>query len=285
MKILITGARGMLGKDLAETLKEKHSLILTGRDNLDITDLKKCRDFITLARPDIIINCAAYTLVDKCEEEIELAYRVNALGPRNLAVICNEQNIPLVQISTDYVFDGTKGANYLEDDIKNPLSIYGKSKSLAEDYITALTNKFYIVRTSWLFGEYGNNFIKTMLQLGKTRNSITVVNDQFGSPTYSGDLARATACLIEEPRYGIYHITNSGYTNWHEYAKYIFALVGYKVTVQPISTEELNRPAPRPKYSVLENRLWQLEGLPRLRSYQEAVKEYVENYFKREEKP
>lgn len=284
MKILITGAHGMLGKDLAKTLEEKHSLILTGRDNLDITVLKECKDFISHARPDLIINCAAYTLVDKCEEEIELAYRVNALGPRNLAVICNEQNIPLVQLSTDYVFDGAKGANYFEDDIKNPLSIYGKTKSLAEDYITNQTDKFYIIRTSWLFGENGNNYIKTMLQLGKTKDSITVVNDQYGSPTYTKDLAQAIAILIEEPRYGVYHITNSGYTNWYEYAKFIFSLASYKVSVQPISTEEFNRPAPRPKYSVLENRLWQLEGLTPLRSYQTAVKEYVEDYLKREEK-
>ena len=285
MNILLTGARGMLGKDLKEVLKEKHRLILTGRDSLDITNYKKCKDFITHERPDLIINCAAYTLVDKCEEEKELAYRVNALGPRNLAVICNEHNIPILHISTDYVFDGLKGASYLENDIKNPLSIYGKSKSLGEDYITTLTNRFYIVRTSWLFGENGNNFIKTMLQLGMSRDNITVVNDQFGTPTYTKDLAKAIAKLIEKPRYGIYHITNSDYTNWYEYAKYIFSLTGYKVTVQPISTEALNRPAPRPRHSVLENRLWQLEGFSLLRSYKEAVKEYVEVYLKREDKP
>ncbi|SHK51807.1 dTDP-4-dehydrorhamnose reductase [Desulforamulus aeronauticus] len=285
MNILIVGAHGMLGKDLAETLKTKHTLLLSSRNNLDITDLKSCRDYISQAKPDLIINCAAYTQVDKCEEEIELAYKVNALGPRNLAVISNEQNIPLVQISTDYVFDGTKGTNYLEDDTKNPLSIYGKSKSLAEDYIMALLNKFYIIRTSWLFGEHGNNFIKTMLQIGKTRDSLAVVNDQFGSPTYTRDLAQAIADLIEETRYGIYHITNSGYTNWYEYTKDIFTLSGYNVTVRPISTEEFNRPAPRPKYSVLNNRLWQLEGFTPLRPYQEAVKEYIENYLKKEVQP
>ena len=283
MRVLITGACGMLGKDLAETLMDRHSLTLTGKDNLDITDINKSRDVIASARPDIIINCAAYTQVDKCEEEIELAYRVNSFGPRNLAVICNEHNIPLVQISTDYVFDGSKGAAYLEDDIKNPLSIYGKSKSLAENYITTLTNKFYIIRTSWLFGENGNNFIDTMLRLGKTGDNLNVVNDQFGSPTYTRDLAHAIAVLIQEPKYGIYHITNSGYTNWYNYAKDIFALTNYNVNVQPISTEEFNRPAARPKYSVLENRVWELEGFPRLRSYQEAIKEYIENYFMREE--
>ena len=282
MNILLIGAHGMLGKDLQEILKEKHRLISTGRGNLDITDYEMCKDFITHKRPDLIINSGAYTLVDKCEEEKELAYRVNALGPRNLAVIGNEHDIPILHISTDYVFDGLKGTSYLENDIKNPLSIYGKSKSLGEDYITTLTNRFYIVRTSWLFGENGNNFIKTMLQLGMSRDNITVVNDQFGAPTYTKDLAEAIAKLIEKPSYGIYHITNSDHTNWYEYAKYVFSLTGNKVIVQPISTEEFNRPAPRPKYSVLENRLWQLEGFPLLRSYKEAVKEYVEVYYKRE---
>lgn len=282
MKILITGARGMLGQNLTEVLKDNNHLILTGRDNMDITDYRQCDDVISREKPDLIINAAAYTLVDKCEEDIELAYRANALAPRNLAIICNEQNIPILHISSDYVFDGTKDTGYLEDDLKNPISVYGKSKSLAEDYITTLTNKYYIVRTSWLFGENGNNFIKTMLQLGKTRNNLTVVNDQFGTPTYTRDLAQAIDMLVQEPRYGIYHITNSDYTNWYEFAKYIFSLADYKVNVQPISTEEFNRPAPRPKYSVLQNRLWQLEGFPLLRSYKEAVKEYVENYLRRE---
>ncbi|MEG6512191.1 dTDP-4-dehydrorhamnose reductase [Desulforamulus ruminis] len=282
MKILITGARGMLGQDLVKMLKDKNELILTGRDNLEITNYHQCNDVISYQKPDLVINAAAYTLVDKCEEDIGLAYKVNAFGPRNLAIVCNEHNISLLHISTDYVFDGKKDTSYLEDDIKSPLGVYGKSKSLAEEYITTLTNKYYIVRTSWLFGEHGNNFIKTMLQLGKNKASINIVNDQFGSPTYTRDLAQSIATLIQEPRYGIYHITNSDYTNWYEYAKYIFKLANYKVNVQPISTEEFNRPAPRPKYSVLENRLWQLEDLPLLRSYKEAVKEFVENYLRKE---
>ncbi len=282
MKILITGARGMLGMDLEEALYE-HQLILTGRDNMDITDYNQCMSVISQDKPDLIINCAAYTQVDKCEDKLELAYRVNALGPRNLAVISNELNIPLLHISSDYVFDGTKGSGYLEDDVKNPLGVYGKSKSLGEDYIINLTNKFYIVRTSWLFGANGNNFIETMLSLGKTRESLTVVNDQFGSPTYTRDLARAIAWLIEKPAYGIYHITNSGFTNWYEYARYVFELADYEINVQPISTEQFQRPAPRPYYSVLENRVWYLEGFPLLRSYKGAVREYVKNVLKKSE--
>ncbi len=281
MKILITGARGMLGMDLEEALYE-HQLILTGRDNMDIIDYNQCMSVISQDKPDLIINCAAYTQVDKCEDKLELAYRVNALGPRNLAVISNELNIPLLHISSDYVFDGTKGSGYLEDDIKNPLSVYGKSKSLGEDYITTLTNKFYIVRTSWLFGANGSNFIETMLSLGKTRDSLTVVNDQFGSPTYTRDLARAIARLIEKPAYGIYHITNSGLTNWYEYARYVFELADYEINVQPISSGQFQRPAQRPLYSVLENRVWQLEGFPLLRSYKDAVREHVENVLKSE---
>lgn len=273
----------MLGKDLIEVLKDKYCLKLTDKNELDITDYIKCEDYIINEKPELIINCAAYTLVDKCEEEKELAYKVNAIGPRNLAIIGNEHNIPILHISTDYVFDGLKGENYLENDIKSPLSIYGETKSLGEDYIVALTNRFYIVRTSWLFGENGNNFIKTMLQLAKSKDRLTVVNDQFGTPTYTKDLAKAIAKLIEKNCYGIYHITNSGYTNWCDYARYIFSLTGCKVTVDPISTEEFNRPAPRPKFSVLENRLWQLEGFPVLRSYKEAVKEYIEVNYKSED--
>lgn len=284
MKVLVTGANGMLGKDVVDVLGEKHQLILTGRDNLDITNYQQSKDFINQHQPEIIINCAAYTLVDKCEIELDLAFKVNALGPRNLAVICNDLNIPLLHISTDYVFDGSKSGSYLEDDSKNPLSIYGKSKSLGEDYIVSLTNKFYIIRTSWLFGYHGNNFIKTMLQLGKSKTNLTVVNDQFGSPTYTKDLAKAIALLIEEPKYGIYHITNCEFTNWYEFAKLIFQSAGMKVTIQPISTEEFNRPAPRPKCSVLENRVWRLGGFPPLRRYQEAVSEYIEEYLGEEQK-
>ncbi len=279
MKILITGARGMLGKDVEQVLQDKHQLILTDEDTMDITDYNQCMAVMSQNKPDLIINCAAYTQVDKCEEEVELAYRVNALGPRNLAVIGNEMNIPLLHISSDYVFDGTKGSGYMEDDTKKPLSIYGKSKSLGEDYITQLTNKFYIIRTSWLFGANGNNFIKTMLRLGKTRESLTVVNDQFGSPTYTADLARAIALLINKPTYGIYHVTNSDYTNWYDYTKYIFKLIDYKVSVQPVITKEFPRPAPRPHYSVLQNRIWQLEGFSLLRSYKEAVEEYIKDYL------
>jgi dTDP-4-dehydrorhamnose reductase len=282
MRILITGAKGMLGNDLVKAFAGEHELIGTDIDILDITSLPDCRKFMGQANPDIIINCAAYTLVDKCEEEVDLCYRVNSLGPRNLAIISNEQNIPLLHISTDYVFDGTKKTPYLEDDRKNALSVYGKSKSLAEDLIIMLTNKFYIIRTSWLFGDKGNNFIKTMLALGKTRKHLTVVNDQIGSPTYTRDLAFAIKELIKEPRYGIYHITNSENCSWYDFARFIFETAGYDVEVLPITTEEFNRPAPRPKYSVLENRIWLLEGFSPLRSYKEAAEEYIKEYLRKE---
>ena len=287
MRILITGAKGMLGQDLEQVLRAKHKLILADIDvsetsnpsfiSMDVSDYVRCQEIITQSRPDIIINSAACTQVDKCEEESELAYRVNAMGPRNLAIISNQLDIPILHLSTDYVFDGRKKIGYLEDDLKNPLNIYGKSKSLGEGYVIQLTNKFYLVRTSWLFGANGNNFIKTMLRLGKIGQRLTVVDDQIGSPTYSRDLAEAIALLIEKPAYGIYHITNSDSTSWFGYAKYIFSLVGYQVDVKAVTSQQYKQPATRPSHSILENRVWQLEGFAPLRSYREAVREYIGN--------
>ena len=289
MKVLITGANGMLGSDLVQALKEKHLLILTDINvpvnekynywAMDISDYQQSYDIITKQKPDLIINAAAFTQVDQCETEIDLAYQVNSIGPRNLAIISNQLGIPLVHISTDYVFDGTKETGYMEDDYKNPLSVYGKSKSLGEDYVRSLTNKFYLVRTSWLYGVNGNNFIKTMLRLGKTGQNLTVVDDQIGTPTYTEDLAKAIAMLIEKPAYGVYHITNSGSTNWYEYAKYIFTLAGYQVNIKAVASQQYKQAAPRPNHSVLENRIWRLEGFNLLRNYQEAVQEYMQKYL------
>ena len=188
----------------------------------------------------------------------------------------DEVDAALVYICTDYVFDGTKGSSYYEYDQTNPLSVYGKTKHLGEVYIHDILNKFYIVRTSWLYGFHGPNFITTMLKLAEKMDSISVVSDQIGSPTYTVDLATAISELIKKPAYGIYHITNSDHCSWYEYAQEIFEIAGIDIEINPVSTEEFGSPAPRPKYSVLENYNWKMEGFPKIRSYKDALREYME---------
>ncbi|KGG79735.1 spore coat protein [Caloranaerobacter azorensis H53214] len=276
MKILITGADGMLGSDLQKVLKKDHELILGTIDIFDITDIDTTINFIKINKPDLVIHAAAYTDVDGCESNIDQAYRVNALGARNIAVGCNYTDAAMVYISTDYVFDGQKGNSYTEFDATNPLSVYGKSKLEGENFVKRICDRHYIVRTSWLFGKNGKNFITTMLKLAEIRDEISVVDDQVGSPTYTLDLAKAISQLIAKPTYGTFHITNSDYCSWYQFAKEIFEIAGKsKIRVNRISTEELNRPAPRPKYSVLNNYCWHLQGYDKIRSYKEALREYI----------
>jgi len=222
-----------------------------------------------------VVHAAAFTDVDGSESKADLAYQVNVLGSRNVAVACRETNSALVYICTDYVFDGTKGTPYQEYDQTNPLSVYGKTKHLGEVYVRDLLSKFYIVRTSWLYGYHGPNFITTMLKLAETHDTISVVSDQIGSPTYTVDLAKAIAKLIKKPAYGIYHVTNSDHCSWYEYAQLIFEIAGKDIDLKPVTTEEFGSPAPRPKYSVLDNYNWKMEGFPKIRSYKDALKEYM----------
>jgi dTDP-4-dehydrorhamnose reductase len=276
MKILIIGSEGMLGHDLVEILSADHEVSTTTIWTLDITDINKTIETVKDINPDVVINAAAFTDVDGSETKPDLAYQVNAIGTRNVAVACREANSALVYICTDYVFDGTKGSSYYEYDQTNPLGVYGKTKHLGEVYIRDLLNKFYIVRTSWLYGYNGPNFVTTMLKLAETHDSLSVVGDQIGSPTYTVDLAKAIAQLIEKPTYGIYHVTNSDHCSWFEYAQLIFEIAGKDVQCTPVTTEEFGSPAPRPKYSVLENYNWKMEGFPKMRSYKEALKEYMD---------
>lgn len=272
---MITGANGMLGRDLMQSLEEKHVLIGATMDDFDITNLDLTVNFIKEIKPDIVIHSAAYTDVDGCESNVDTAFKVNSLGARNVAVACNENNAAMVYISTDYVYDGTKGQPYIEYDRTNPMSIYGKSKLAGENYVKDFLNKHYIIRTSWLYGLNGKNFVTTMLNLGKTKDEINVVSDQMGSPTYTPDLAQAIGKLIEKQTYGTFHITNSEHCSWYDYAKEIFEIANIDIRVNPITTEELKRPAPRPKYSVLDNYCWKLEGYESLRPYKEALREYM----------
>ena len=274
MRILITGASGMLGHDLQRTLKN-HELILYNSKNLDITNKNLVIEKINEMKPDILINSAAYTNVDDCETNYEEAHKVNALGPKNLATVCKDLKIPLVHISTDYVFDGKKTEPLKENDNLGPQTAYGKTKLEGEQFIQKILDEYFIIRTAWLYGCEGNNFVKTMLNLSKSHNEINVVNDQIGSPTFTYDLAKGISEIIKTDKYGVYHLTNSGSCSWYEFSKEIFKLANINVKVTPVTTEEFPRPAPRPKYSVLSNDKWIKQGFKPLRNYKQALKEYL----------
>lgn len=276
MKILITGSNGMLGHDLCEVLGDSHELIPTTSKTLDITDEQQVMEVICDKKPDIVINSAAYTNVDGCEENPDLAYAVNGSGVKNLALACRKIDCALLHVSTDYVFDGSATQPIPEDGEIGPISVYGKSKLKGEEAILEILDKFFIVRTAWLYGINGGNFPKTMLELAKNHSEITVVYDEVGTPTYTPDLARGIADLIETDYYGIYHLTNSGSCSWCEFSRLIFELAGADVEVIPVTASEFARPAPRPSYSVLKNKNWIDHGFKPLRDYKEAIKEYIE---------
>jgi len=265
----------MLGHDLVDILSVDNEVITTTIDTLDITDIKKTIETVKKNNPDVLIHAAAFTDVDGSESNPDLAFKVNALGTRNVAVACNEINCAMVYICTDYVFDGTNNTSYHEYDQTKPLGVYGKTKHTGEVYIRDILNKFYIVRTAWLYGYHGPNFVTTMLNLAKTTKNISVVNDQIGSPTYTVDLANAIALLIKRPSYGIYHVTNSESCSWYDFATEIFNQTNIEVELKPVTTKEFPRPAPRPKFSVLENYNWKMEGYPKLRSYKAALTDYL----------
>lgn len=241
MKILITGANGMLAKEVKEKFTEGNELITTDAADLDITDEKAVFNFVNNLEPDYIINCAAYTAVDKAEECYELADKVNGDGPANLAKAAKSSGAKLVHISTDYVFGGDLDVSkdYNEDDKKSPVTVYGKTKLHGEQGIESNMEEYYIFRTAWLYGIGGNNFVKTMTKLGSTRDEINVVSDQHGSPTYAKDLANIIYQAIEKQiPYGIYHATNQGYTTWYEFTKEILSEQGIECKVNPVTTDE-----------------------------------------------
>ena len=277
MKILIIGANGLLGKAVTNELKEYKILTPTSVE-LDITKREETEKYILDNLPDIIINCAAYTNVDKAEEEKEHAYNINCVGTLNLARICNNYNITLIHISTDYVFDGKKDINYSykEDDKSNlkPMTVYGITKLQGENNIINLCKKYYILRTSWLFGD-GKNFIRTIIRLSKENSEINVVNDQFGNPTYTVDLAHIINQLImKEIPFGIYNATNLGSTNWYELAKKVLTYMKSDCNVNPISTQDLNRRAIRPKNSRLDITKLLKQGIE-VPTYDNALERYL----------
>ncbi|MGE4282228.1 MAG: dTDP-4-dehydrorhamnose reductase [Clostridia bacterium] len=254
MKILITGSKGQLGKELNKQLMNKKDveLILTDQHSLDITDLNAVNKIMLENKPGIVINCAAHTAVDLCETDRENAFRINAIGPENLARATNRLDIPIIHISTDYVFDGEKKDKYIEIDNTNPQTVYGQTKLEGEKRIRQNNPKYYIIRTAWLYGD-GNNFVKTMIDLTKDKDEIKVVNDQFGTPTSTAELSKAIITLMYSNEFGLYHGTCEGKCSWYEFSNEIFRLRGLDVKTIPITSEEFSRPAKRPRYSVLEN--------------------------------
>ena len=277
MKIVITGAKGQLGTELINQLKELEgvNIIPTDRDELNIIDINDVNEFLLNNTPDVVINCAAHTAVDLCETDVENAYKINAIGPRNLAIVCEKIEAKLVQVSTDYVFDGNGSTPYREDNITCPNSVYGRSKLMGENFVKEFCSKYFVVRTAWLYGE-GNNFVRTMLKLAETNKELNVVNDQFGSPTSTVDLAKAIIDLIATEHYGVYHGTCEGQCSWYDFAKKIFEIKNIDIKVNPVTSEEFKRPAPRPAYSVLDNFMFKLVGLNSFRNWEKSLEEYLD---------
>ena len=275
MRILIAGSGGMLGTDLMKQFSS-HQVFGLDRPQIDITALDQCLEYAKKLQPEIIINAAALTQVDYCESHADEAFRTNADGAGNLAKAASSIGVPLVHYSTDYVFDGLKGEPYREEDQTNPASVYGKSKLRGEELIRDYCQNHMILRTSWLFGFNGGNFITTILKVARTEKQLRVVNDQFGSPTYAKDIAAHTARLINAGCRGIYHLTNSGFCSWYELAVKCVEWAGLsEVLVTPVTTSQFPRPAPRPPNSVLANGRLLREGLPLMRPWQRAAQEFV----------
>lgn len=272
MKVLVTGAGGQLGYDVVNELKKRNIQCYGATiEDFDLTNEKGTKEFIENYKPDAIIHCAAYTAVDKAEDEKELCYAVNVLGTRYMAEVSSKIGAKVIYISTDYVFDGTKEEPYEVWDKPNPINHYGYTKYLGEEEVKKILEKYFIVRTSWVFGENGNNFVKTMLRLGKERKELKIVNDQIGSPTYTKDLAKLLVDMVQTQKYGIYHATNEGYCSWYEFAVEIFKLARMDIEVIPITSEEYPTKAKRPKNSRLEKRCLEENGFERLEEWKEAL--------------
>ncbi len=271
MKILILGYKGMLGHELVEVFKEDNELVLWDQGQIDISKKEEVIKKVGELKPDIVINAAAYTAVDDAESNKDLAYKVNGCAVGFLAAVCKKINALFIHFSTDYVFDGEDHLGYKENHFYKPLNMYGKSKALGEKLILDIEPRYYLIRTSWLFGKHGKNFVETMLRLAGEGKDIKIVDDQFGSPTYAKDLAEKVKELIDSRKpSGIYHITNSGVCNWHDFALRIFKLADLKPNVKPVKSEEFPTPAKRPTYSMLIN-----TKLTPMRKWEEALEDYL----------
>lgn len=277
MKILVTGVKGQLGHDVVEEC-EKRGIEAIGVDvdEMDITDASKVEKVIKESHVDAVVHCAAWTAVDKAEDEVELCTKVNVHGTYNIAKICKELDIKMMYFSTDYVFDGQGDQEWKEYDERHPLNVYGQTKCEGEIAVQQLLDKYFIVRIAWVFGLNGNNFIKTMLRLGKERGAVSVVNDQIGSPTYTYDLAKLVVDMIQTERYGIYHATNEGLCSWYEFACEIFKQAGLNVEVTPVDSSAFPAKAKRPSNSRMSKAELDKNGFDRLPIWQDALRRYLD---------
>ncbi len=275
-RVIVTGADGQLGRaiNLQYAGSGEYELINTDVGDLDITDIDKVMKFVREIRPYAIINCAAYTAVDACEKEEDLAFRINAIGPRNLSIAATETGAKLMHVSTDYVFDGNGTRPYVETDPTGPQGAYGRTKLAGENFVREFGDRHYIVRTAWLYGD-GKNFVKTMLRLAETHDQVRVVMDQVGSPTSADELAKAIAYLLPTENYGLFHGTCEGDCSWAQFTEEIFRLAGKNTKVEAITSEEYGAAAKRPAYSILENYMFKMTTDFMFADWHDAIAEYI----------
>ena len=275
-KIIVTGCNGQLGRAVNLFFKDAADISFVNTDvgELDITNIDKVMELAREVKPYAIINCAAHTGVDACETEYDKAFKINAIGPRNLAIAARETGAKLMHISTDYVFDGKATKPYVETDATNPPGAYGSTKLAGENFVKDFADRYFILRTAWLYGD-GKNFAKTMLRLSEDHDMVTVVGDQFGSPTSAAELTKAINALLFTENYGTFHATCEGSCSWAEFAKEVFRLAGKATQVKAITTEEYGAAAPRPAYSVLENRMFKLTTDFMFADWHDAIAEYI----------
>lgn len=275
-RVMVTGGKGQLGKDLVELLKQAgYEVFPVDREEMDITDFDRCHEVMHCIKPHIVIHTAAYTEVDAAERDREAAFLINAYGTRNVAVVAEQLGAKLVYISTDYVFSGQGKQPRNEFHTVSPINVYGASKLAGESFVKELHSQYFIVRTSWVYGQYGKNFVKTMLSLAMQHKEVSVVDDQIGCPTYTMDLASTIIDLIKTSKYGIYHVSNSGSCSWHEFASAIFELTKSDTLANPVSTEQFPRPAARPSYSVFDHMSLRLNGFNTPRPWKEALADFL----------
>ena len=274
--ILVTGSTGQLGSDVVkELLKRGYSTLSPNRSEFNLCSEDSIRNYILNSNCEAIVHCAAYTQVEKAEDEKDLCIKINATATKHIVKCAKILDIPMIYISTDYVFDGTKDGEYTENDETNPINIYGESKLAGEKYVQEILDKYYIVRTSWVFNINGKNFIETMLRLSKANNQLSIVNDQIGSPTYTKDLSRLLVDMLETSKYGLYHATNEGYCSWYEFANTIFKLANINIDIKAINSNEYASRAKRPLNSKLSKDKLIEYGFKPLPHWEDALKDYL----------